>query len=214
MHYTLSEEAGLREWIRANAPANTVSTYSTYAKQYLEFAARMGLRPQSQVALCAFMKDGLVRRKLARSTLVQVIPSVVESIFRCDAESPARDPKGAVLLGQTKRTISMLTEKSKPRKSILREHVRAMVEICLDDPQEVRDVFMLLLMFVGFLRESESVALLHTDVWVQDVPETGQEALYVVVRKSKTDQFSENTTIVIGGCPDHPLCRWHGIVCI
>jgi integrase len=152
------------------------------------------------------MKDALEGRKLARSTLIKVIPSAVESLFRYEAESPARDPNGTALLKHTKRTISMLTPKSKPKLPILRKHLEAMVEDCLDEPQEVRDMFMLILMFVGFLRESEAVALLGTDVWVETVEETGQEALYVVVRKSKTDQLSESATIVIGGCPGNRLC--------
>jgi integrase len=152
------------------------------------------------------MRDALVRRKLARSTIIGVIPSAVENLFRYESESPARDPSGTVLLKHTKRTVSMLTAKSKPRLPIIRKHLQDMVEQCLDDPMEVRDVFMLLLMFVGFLRESEAVGLLHADVWVQNVLETGQEALYVVVRKSKTDQYSENATIVIGGCPGNRLC--------
>jgi integrase len=158
------------------------------------------------VSLCSFMKDALVERKLARSTLVKVIPAAVENIFKYGADSPARDPKGTALLKHTKRTISMLTEKSKPKLPILRTHLEDMAGICLDEPQEVRDMFMLLLMFVGFLRESEAVSLLYTDVWVETVQETGQEVLYVVVRKSKTDQLSENATIVIGGCPGNSLC--------
>jgi integrase len=177
-----------------------------YGKQYLDFIARTGMHPQSAVSLCAFMKDTLEKRKLARSTLVKVIPAAVENLFRYETESPARDLEGKALLKDTKRTIGMLTEKSKPKLPIIRSQLEAMAEICLAEPQEVRDMFMLLLMFVGFLRESEAVALLVTDVWIETIPETGQEALYVVVRKSKTDQLSENATIVIGGCPGNRLC--------
>jgi integrase len=159
------------------------------------------------------MKDALVERKLARSTLVSVIPAAVENLFRYEQESPARDPKGPALLRSTKRTISMLTDKSKPKLPILRKHLEDMVAVCLDTPQEVRDMFMLLLMFVGFLRESEAVSLLYSDAWVDTVQETGQEVLYVVVRKSKTDQLSENATIVLGGCPGSNLCpvAWYNL---
>jgi integrase len=203
---TTSEEASVRAWIKANAPANTTSTYSVYSRQYLEFTARKGLRPETQIALCAFMKDALEVRKLARSTLVQVIPAAVENIFKYEKESPARDPNGTALLRHTKRTIGLLTAKSKPKLPILRKHLQEMAEICLGDPKEVRDMFMLLLMFVGFLRESEAVGLLYEDVWVETVQETGQEALYMVIRKSKTDQLSENATVVIGGCLNNTLC--------
>jgi integrase len=177
-----------------------------YEKQYLEYTARAGLRPESAVGLCAFMRDALVGRKLARSTLVGVIPAAVENLFKYEVDSPARDADGVALLKHTKRTISMLTPKPKPKLPILRRQLEEMAGICQDELLEVRDMFMLLLMFVGFLRESEAVGLMHTDVWVEVIAETGQEALYVVVRKSKTDQLSENATIVIGGCPGNRLC--------
>ena len=183
-----------------------MSTYATYEKQYLEYTARMGLQPTSQVSLCSFMRDALEKRKLSRSTLVNVIPAAVANLFKYEAESPARGPRSNVLLKQTKRTIGMLTGKSKPKFPILRTHLEEMVAVCLDEPQEIRDVFMLILMFVGFLRESEAVSLAHADAWVETVQETGKEALYVVVRKSKTDQLSENATIVIAGCPGNRLC--------
>jgi integrase len=196
----------LKEWIKTHTPANTKATYGTYSRQYLAFTERTGMRPEGEVTLCAFMRDALESRKLARSTLVKVIPAAVEDLFRYEAESPARSQGGGTLLQRTKRTISMLTEKAKPKLPILRKHLNTMAIMCKDEPGEVRDMFMLLLMFVGFLRESEAVALLVTDVWIETVEETGQEALYVVVRKSKTDQYSENATIVIGACPGNNLC--------
>ena len=83
--------------------------------------------------------------------------------------------------------------------------------MCGEGILEVRDMFLLILMFVGFLRESEAVGLCVEDVWLQKDTETDMDTLYVVVKKSKTDQFSENVTIVIGACPQSPLCpvRWY-----
>ena len=210
-HYTLSEELSLRAWIGQHAPANTKATYAVYENQYLEYTTRKGLRPAAQVSLCAFMRGALEERKLARSTLLNVIPAAVENLFKYEVDSPARDLTGQSLLRHTKRTISMLTRKSKAKLPILRAHLKDMAAACSDEPKDVRDVFMIILMFVGFLRQSEAVALLHEDTWVETVQETGQEALYVVVRKSKTDQFSENATIVIGGSPGNSLCpvAWH-----
>ena len=41
--------------------------------------------------MCDFMRDGLERRKLSRSTLTNVIPAAAEDYFRFSNESPARD---------------------------------------------------------------------------------------------------------------------------
>ena len=50
------------------------------------------------------MRDTLEKRKLSRSTLVNVIPAAVANLFKYEAESPARGPRSNALK-QTKRTI-------------------------------------------------------------------------------------------------------------
>jgi hypothetical protein len=78
-----------------------------------------------------------------------------------------------------------------------------------NDKTEIRDICILVFMFVGFLRESEAMQLLLTDVSITTQVEEGTdlgESLVLIVRKSKTDRFSENATIVMAACPGHKLC--------
>jgi integrase len=203
------------DWIKKHAPASTTATYGVYSKQYLEFTTRMGVTPKSQLSLCLFMKDTLETRGLARSTLVNVIPAAVEDLFRFDTTSPARDANGKALLTATKKTIMLLTKPSVPKKPVLRQQLEEMANLCPARTQDVRDMFMLILMFVGFLRESEAVGLKNENVWIETGTDSGKEALYVEVTKSKTDQFSETATIVIGACPKSVLCpvAWYRLYC-
>jgi len=206
-----AERGRLEAWVRDHAPDNTCKTYKVYAKQYIEYASSRSLAPESQVTLCAFMRHALENRRLARSTITSVIPAAVEDMFKFSSMSPGRDAGGRALLKATKKTICMLTKSSVPKKPALRSQLEEMASMCGKGILEVRDMFLLILMFVGFLRESEAVGLCAEDVWLQKDAETDMDTLYVVVKKSKTDQFSENATIVIGACPQSPLCpvRWY-----
>ena len=73
----------------------------------------------------------------------------------------------------------------------------------------IRDMFIMILMFLGFLRESEVVLLRPEDVWVEVIDD--QEVLFIFVEKMKNDQFRRGHTIVIGAAPHSPLCpvKWH-----
>lgn len=177
----------------------------------MEYATSKSLPPQAQVTACAFMRHALEVRRLSRSTITSVIPAAIEDLFKFSSTSPGRDAKGRALLRATKKTVCMLTKPSVPKTPVVRAQLEEMASQCGGGLLEVRDIFILILMFVGFLRESEAVGLDGADVWLQKDPDTSMRTLYVVVRKSKTDQFSENATIVIGECPQSPLCpvRWY-----
>jgi len=193
------------KWIKNYTPVNTTTTYGVYETQYLKFTATFSLPPKSKTSLSAFMRHALETRRLSRSTLVDVIPSAVNNLFKFDTNPLSTDTNGASLLKATKTTIRRLTGPSVSKLPVLKTHLEQMVQRCTASPQDVRDMFMLLLMFVGFLRESEAVALKASNVWVQRL-ENGSDALYVVIKKSKTDQFGENATIVVASQPGSNLC--------
>jgi len=203
----LDPRASVVEWIRTNAVANTKTTYVTYQKQYKEYTQAEGLDPSKGEALCSFMRHGLEERALSRSTLTKVIPSAVADLFRFENLSPTDD---RALLRGTKDVIARKTKPSVPRKPISRAQLLEMARVCKNDPTQVRDVFILLLMFLGFLRESEVVALQTDDVWIGRAPGQPLEVVYMVIRKSKTDQTGENATILLSACPGSDLCpvKW------
>jgi integrase len=152
------------------------------------------------------MKHTLESRRLARSTLVDVIPSAVGNIFKfLQGPSPTNDGERNALLRATKYTIRRLTTKSVSKLPILKAQLEKMVRLCPNTAMDIRDIFLLILMFMGFMRESEAVGLQAANVWTE-VMENGQEVLFVVIKKSKMDQFGESATIVLGGSPGNILC--------
>ena len=190
-------------FIKNTQNGNTSTAYKTYAEQYKRFAAERGIETVAAESLCEFMMHGLLERDLSRSTLTDMIPAAVEDMFRYEASSPGRDEPA--LMKGIKKAIRSLTKPSVPRKPILRAQLERMATGAGTSPHAVRDRFILILMFVGCLRESEAVQLLNEDVHLGKA-EDGSEILYVRIRKSKTDQYGENATIVISGCRGSPIC--------
>ena len=202
-------ERDVKAWIRANTPSNTTRAYSTYSRQYTEFARSKGLNPAESVTLCAFMKDAVERpRPLSRSTIVKVIPSAVADMYRYDEHSPT----DSELVRQAKKVAKRLTAPSVPRKPVSKAQLLEMVVLATANPSEmeVRDMFMLVLMFLGFLRESEVVRLRVQDVWLDKLGE--RDVLMVFVGPwAKADTERRGETIVLASQPSSWLCpvQWY-----
>ena len=197
-------EASIIAWIKEKAPANTTKTYKTYADQFLRWCERKELNPQKAVSMCDFLRNGLEERGLARGTLADVIPAAAEDYFRFSDSSPARDCPA--MIAAMKKVLRAHTRKPQARKPMLRKHLIAMAAAATPTLKETRDILLMVLMFAGFLRESEAVALEEADVWITQAEASSTTVLYMVVRKSKTDQYSENATVVVSGCPGNPIC--------
>ena len=151
-------KANLMTWVKQHAPANTTRTYGTYSRQYLEFAEKTSLDPRDSVTVAAFMKSCIDRpTPLARSTVNHVIPSAIADLYRYENVSPTDNP----LVKQVKKVVVRLTLPSKPKLPVTKAMLCSMA--CLVKPTEdnIRDMFMFILMFLGFLREDEITSLLH-----------------------------------------------------
>jgi hypothetical protein len=79
----------------------------------------------------------------------------------------------------------------------------------------IRDVFMFILMFLGFLREDEVTSLEFSDVWVGLMEGVVEEVLFIRIRKSKTDPGRNGCTVVLVSCALSILCpvRWFRLHC-
>jgi integrase len=145
-----------------------------------------------------------MERGLSRSTVVNVIPSAVGFLFRYGVKSPIRGINDNILLQTTKATVKRMTEKTKQKLPITREQLAEMQENSSDTEKDIRDMCLLIFMFVGFLRESEAVGLGLEDVYTEVVE--GEEAVIITIKRSKTDKTGETATVVLAGGPGHPLC--------
>jgi site-specific recombinase XerD len=69
---------------------------------------------------------------------------------------------------------------------------------------DVRNVFMVILMFSAMMRSDEVVSLRPGDVWLDTYE--GEEVLYVFIEKSKTDQARNGHTVLLGQAKNGALC--------
>ena len=69
---------------------------------------------------------------------------------------------------------------------------------------ELRNMTLIITMFMGFLRASEVTNLKRDDVWFEEVD--GRRVLFVLIEKSKTDQERRGETIVLGGDDESAYC--------
>ena len=190
----------LQAWVRQQQPRNTRRAYSRYADQYVDFCRARGLHPARHTSLALFMLHGLRARKLSRSTILGFC-SAVADLFRYEEASPTHHP----LITEMRRCVRRLTRGSVPKRPITNVHLRAMVRHVKPSERSVRDMFMMILMFVAFLRECELSALKPDDVWVEEaVP--GREVLYIFVAIAKNDQERRGHTVVVEAAPGCSLC--------
>ena len=192
---------GLEAWVREMRPTNTSKTYAPYAKKYLAFCADRGLSPKSDSSLSAFMFHGFKSKGLGRVTLTNTIPSAVADIFRFDN---AHKPTDSGLVREMKKVITRMTPPSRGKLPVLVQHLKEMVALAKPNEESIRNMFMMILMFMGFLRESELAGLKACDLWVENLQ--GKEVLFIFVEMKKNDQERHGHTIVLGSQPDSPLC--------
>ena len=194
----------MKAWIKEHTPANTKRTYSTYAKQYVAFGKERSLDLRNPVTVAAFMKSALERPvPLARSTINKAIPSAVADMFRYEDCTPTQSP----LVLATKKVVSRLTPASVPRIPVTKDLLVRMVHATVPKLSEmgVRDMFMMVLMFLGFLRESEAVQLRVQDVWLATM--MGKEVLMIFIGPwAKADTERKGETVVLTSAKKSLLC--------
>lgn len=170
-----------------------MQTYSSHIKEYLEYSEAKGLEPDSDIALASFMKHCVTerQRKLGISTVTRVIPSAVNDYFQFRS---GKKPGDSPLVLKMKKAIRDSTPKSNlGRLPITPEMLETMVCQMGDSNEEIRNMFLIILMTLGMLRESEAVALRVSDI--QEEKQLNQVFLRIIIRKSKTDQESEGAAV-------------------
>jgi integrase len=205
-------KASLLAWIREHTPVNTTRSYGCYSRQYLAYAERVGLRPEDPVTVAAFMRNCVERpRPLSRSTITKSVVSAISDLFRYEAVSPTSHP----LVQQAKRVVVRLTLPSAPKLPVTTSMLIAMARLATPTETCLRDVFMFILMFLGFLREDEVTSLQFGDVWVGNLDGVTDEVLFIRVRTSKTDPGRNGCTVVLEACAGSALCpvRWFRLFC-
>ena len=197
-------------WIAENANESTVRTYNTYQKQFITWCEENDVplgEVQAAHVVC-WMRE-LVDRGLAVNTINSAAVSAVADLYRYAEKSPTRDS----LVQAAKRVVAKTAVPPSQKLPLTREMLVRMSEQTGKGFVEVRDMFLVLLLFSAMLRESELASLGVDDVWEEtlETREGGQiRVLFVFVEQSKTDQVRRGHTIVVSEAKDPRICpvRW------
>jgi len=160
--------------------------------EYLAYSNTKKLKPESDVTVASFLRYAVEERprKLGRATVCRNIPAAISDYFRF---TPNINPANSPLVKQTLKVIQRSTPKpDKDRLPLTTGMLENMVKkIGVGSDEEVRNMFMIILMTVAMLRESEVVQLMTEHVQERD------GVISVFIRKSKTDQASDGTTVYV-----------------
>ena len=193
------ERSDIIKWIESQRPKNTRASYNLYGSAFLKYAAEGGLDPKSPVTLASFMRFSL-DRGLSGSTINSSITSAAAHIYRYDKDvNITQDP----LVKEMKKVVKNLTPEPKQMRPLEVDHLRRMSRIIKPSFKDLRDYFMLLLMTVAMLRESEAVALGPRDVECLVIE--NEECLVVRVAK-QTTKVRRGNTIVVAMSTDKSIC--------
>lgn len=196
------------EWIEKQRPESTTRNYQRYSREFLRYATEKQLNPKSPVAVASFMKYCITDRprRLGRTTVAVTIPSSVAALYRYSQSQP----QNSVLVREMKKAVVKNTPTPGAGRKPLTMKIllRLVMQVDLASMECVRNFFMVLLMMVALLRESEAVHLQNEDVWAEEVD--GHQVLHVFIQKSKTDQEGDGHTVVVGEGENVLLCpvRW------
>jgi integrase len=181
-------------WIQAHPVENTEEAYSPYHNEWVTFCADLGVPhfPARPEIVVLYMKK-LQERDLRSSTINGVALSAIAADYKL---SELSSPTSSPMVSAAKAVIKRIAKPpGKGKLPLPPSMVSQMIEASTDSLIDVRDLFIIILMMAGFLRESEASDLEVLDVWLETHGDI--ELLYVLVVKSKTDQERRGHTIVI-----------------
>jgi hypothetical protein len=140
-------------------------------------------------------------RGLGRQTVTKTIPAAVASLFRYEKKS---DITASALVHQTKKVVAERTPGSTQKLPLKLHHLVRLAKEVKPEFEHVRNQFMMLLMTLGMLRESEVVNLEFRNVEVLEW--RGEEYLSLLIVMSKTDQVAAGHTVLLAKAKDMWLC--------
>lgn len=200
------EELECMNWIETHRPLNTRASYGHYFSEFLEYTKRKGLNHRSPVAVASFMKFCATERprKLGRDTVSGIIPAAIAAGLRYTDATALQSPLVTEMKKAVKRTVAKDHRAKEPMTpQMLREMA---LRVNVSSLEQTRNYFMILMMTLAMLRESEVVVLQMDDVWVEEHPNGDGKVLYIYIPWSKTDQPGDGHTVMLAEMSDYLLC--------
>jgi integrase len=201
-------EEKLRSFFDTHQPQTTKRSYGTYIRRFKEFMNRRkypfhgdpkntDLYVSEFLMGCATGIDG--HKKLASSTIMNVVSGAVADFYRFDAHTPTRSK----ICKTTKAAVRKAAPKARAAKAPLPlARLRQLIEATRRDPNLIaasRDACIFLIMYGGLLRESEVVNLKNINIHSTSVKiqNTDRVAVRIDVVKAKNDQDEKGSQRLI-----------------
>ena len=209
-----------REWFKTHQHKGSNATYRTYWKQFVTFCEekKQQYLPADPHMVAYFMRhltQHSVRnpnKGLARGTINNVvIAAIAEAHVLAGYDSPTTNP----FINKAKRTVIEVTPPPNTKNPLTVNHFLRMFEkVNINSFIDVRDYFLLLIMFLAILRRTEAMHLRLSDVYQVELT-PGHWILVVWVGTSeatKTDRGRKGEYMLVDSNPrDVRLCplQWH-----
>jgi site-specific recombinase XerD len=198
------KQAAIIQWVQDRRPVNTKRSYKGYDKQFKVWCEKNNevYLLATPVTLARWMRELHEVRELAAGTITKSATSAVADKYRFSEHiSPTASP----LVSAPKKVINAIAPPRKRSIPLTAAHIGKIVESVKPTRYlDVRNIFMVILMFAAMLRSDEVVSLRPGDVWLDTYD--GEEVLYVFIEKSKTDQARNGHTVVLGRAKDGTVC--------
>jgi site-specific recombinase XerD len=201
----------IRNYLDLSKAANTIRAYRADWHHFESWCAGQGREAlPASVETVAFYLTELARTHRV-STLTRRLSSLSETHQLAGCESPAGMAAIRMLMAGVRRSKGTAPH---PKKPILIEDLRRMLEALPGTLAGMRDRALLLIGFAGAFRRSELVALDWENI------EFANRGLVIALRRSKTDPEGQGRKIAIpygrqaGMCPIRVLETWRDRTCI
>ena len=123
---------------------------------YLKFVEEKALPRHSPIALASFMMN-CVEQGMSRNTVCSTIPAAVSHLFLYSLDKPITEN---VLVQEARKAAARATPPpGDGRKPLTVAILQKLAHLVGDRLEEVRDFFLILLMFFALLRGGEAVSL-------------------------------------------------------
>lgn len=193
-------------FVKANAVPGTEKRYSNGVKQFRAWCEAQGLVafPASEETVAAFLKHKYETQNIKPST-ARGYTSAIAAEYKFSSHPKPEGPLLRAVKDVIARKAPPPTHKDPISKDLL---LRVLADSNRGRWIDARDDFMLVLLIVTGMRESEEVALRAEDVWIEKMPVNGgeQEVLVVFIQKSKTDQERIGHTVLLPRAKDERVC--------
>ena len=211
------EEATVRrvkEFIAVNQNRRTREAYESGWRGFEKYLGREGVVKANVKAahIADYLRERMEEQGVAASTINGDRAAIMDKFRMTPQQAEVESP----LVSAVMAVVKVKATQSKPKRHMSAELLSEVLEACDEavrhtGPGEtwmhVRNAFLIMLMMMGMLRESEAVALNVSDVVAKEEMIGGGKkvwTLQIAVVKSKTDQAKNGALVLLAANPSKP----------